>query len=87
MVVAPAAIARSVREGGASGCPSVDSTIIGCDHSEGQRGFAEMRFSGIHVSVFGGYQPSRRPIHWEGAALFRFEAERIRELWVLGPYC
>jgi hypothetical protein len=25
-----------------------------------------------------------RPIHREGAAFFWFEAERIRELWVLG---
>jgi len=23
-------------------------------------------------------------VHWEGAARFRFEAERIRELWVPG---
>jgi hypothetical protein len=35
-------------------------------------------------NVFRGYRPPGRPICWEGAALFRFEAERIRELWVLG---
>jgi predicted ester cyclase len=52
--------------------------------SEGSRAFAKMRFSGIHVGAFRGYQPSGRPVHWAGAALFRFEAARIRELWVLG---
>jgi len=52
--------------------------------SEGQQAFAKMRFSGIHPGAFRGHRPSRRPVHWEGAALFRFEAERIRELWVLG---
>jgi predicted ester cyclase len=52
--------------------------------SEGPRVFAKMRFSGIHVGVFRGYQPSGRAIHREGRALFRFEAARIRDLWVLG---
>jgi predicted ester cyclase len=52
--------------------------------SEGQQAFARMRFSGIHLGVFRGHRPTGRPVHWEGAALFRFEAERIRELWVLG---
>jgi predicted ester cyclase len=52
--------------------------------SEGSQAFAKMQFSGIHVGPFRGYQPSGRPVHWGGAALFRFEAARIRELWVLG---
>jgi predicted ester cyclase len=52
--------------------------------SEGSQAFAKMQFSGIHVGAFRGYQPSGRPVHWGGAALFRFEASRIRELWVLG---
>jgi predicted ester cyclase len=52
--------------------------------SEGQHAFAKMRFSGIHVGVFRGYRPSGRQVHWEGAALFRFEAAQIRALWVLG---
>ena len=51
---------------------------------EGQQAFAKMRFSGIHLGPFRGHRPSRRPLHWEGAALFRFDAKRIRELWVLG---
>jgi predicted ester cyclase len=52
--------------------------------SEGQQAFARMRFTGIHVGAFRGYRPSGRTVQWEGAALFRFEGERIRELWVLG---
>jgi predicted ester cyclase len=52
--------------------------------SEGQQAFAKMRFSGMHVGPFRGRRPTGRPLHWEGAALFRFEAARIRELWVLG---
>jgi predicted ester cyclase len=52
--------------------------------SEGQNAFAKMRFSGTHVSDFRGYKPSGRPVDWLGAALFRFEDDRIRELWVLG---
>jgi predicted ester cyclase len=52
--------------------------------SEGQRAFAKMRFSGIHVGDLRGHRPSGLPVHWEAAALFRFEGGRIRELWVLG---
>lgn len=52
--------------------------------SEGSRAFARMRFSGIHVAEFRGYRPSGLPLHWYGAALFRFEEGRIGELWVLG---
>jgi predicted ester cyclase len=52
--------------------------------SEGHQAFAKMRFSGTHVSVFRGHRPTGLPIRWEGAALFHFEAGRIRELWVLG---
>lgn len=43
-----------------------------------------MRFSGTHVGDFRGYAPTGLPVHWEGAARFRFEDARIRELWVLG---
>ena len=52
--------------------------------SEGSQAFAKMRFSGVHMGAFRGYRSSGRLVHWEGAALFRFEASRIRELWVLG---
>ncbi|MFN7979358.1 MAG: ester cyclase [Vicinamibacterales bacterium] len=52
--------------------------------SEDDRAFARMRFSGRHVGVFRGFAPTHQPVEWAGAALFRFERDRIAELWVLG---
>jgi predicted ester cyclase len=52
--------------------------------TESPYAFARMRFSGVHVGDFRGYAPTGLPLHWEGAAHFRFESARIRELWVLG---
>ncbi|MGH9776592.1 MAG: ester cyclase [Candidatus Acidiferrales bacterium] len=52
--------------------------------AEGSRAFAKMRFSGIHVAPFRGFEPTGKPVQWLGAALFRFENRMIAELWVLG---
>jgi predicted ester cyclase len=52
--------------------------------AEGTQAFAKMRFSGIHVAPFRGYQPTGRPVHWLGSALFVLDGDRIAELWVLG---
>jgi len=52
--------------------------------TEGDRVFAKMRFSGIHVSPFKGYAPTGKPVQWLGAALFRARGPLISELWVLG---
>jgi predicted ester cyclase len=52
--------------------------------SEGPFAFAKMRFGGKHVGDFRGYRPSGLPVHWYGAALFKFEDGCIVELWVLG---
>lgn len=52
--------------------------------SESSKAFAKMRFSGTHVAPFRSYQPSGKPVHWLGAALFRFDRGVIAELWVLG---
>ncbi len=48
------------------------------------RAFAKMHFGGRHVGAFRGFDPTGKPVHWLGAALFHFESERIVELWVLG---
>ena len=48
------------------------------------KAFAKMRFSGIHVATFRGRAPTGKPVHWLGAALFRFEGDHIADLWVLG---
>lgn len=52
--------------------------------AEGDRAFARMRFGGQHVAPFRGYAPTGKPVHWAGAALFRFDRATIAELWVLG---
>ena len=59
-----------------------------CDISEcvteGEQAFAKMLFSGRHVGIFRGYQPTGKLVSWQGAALFRFRDELISDLWVLG---
>lgn len=57
--------------------------IIDCV-AEGDKAFAKMRFGGIHLAPFRGYEPTGKPVHWLGAALFRFDSGCIAELWVLG---
>ncbi len=52
--------------------------------AEGDQAFAKMRFSGRHVALFRGYEPTGKVVQWLGAALFRFENSAIVELWVLG---
>jgi steroid delta-isomerase-like uncharacterized protein len=51
--------------------------------SEESQAFAKMKFSGTHVGPFRNYPPSGLDIAWHGAALFKFEGGRIREIWVL----
>lgn len=52
--------------------------------TEGSRAFAQMRFSGTHQGEFRGYPPTGMPLHWLGAAFFRFDGDSIADLWVLG---
>lgn len=52
--------------------------------NEGDRAFARMRFSGIHVGRFRDWEPTGAPVEWEGAALFTTRDARIISLWVLG---
>ncbi len=52
--------------------------------TEANQAFARMRFSGCHTAEFRGYQATGKRVQWHGAALFRFEEDRIAELWVLG---
>jgi predicted ester cyclase len=52
--------------------------------SHDDRAFAQMRFSGRHVGAFRGFEPTGRPVHWLGAALFHFEGDAIAGLWMLG---
>ncbi len=43
-----------------------------------------MRFSGVHVGPFLGYQPSGRRIEWQGAAFFTARDDLLDPIWVLG---
>jgi len=52
--------------------------------TEPPQAFARMRFSGLHVAPFRGFEPTGKPVHWEGAALFTFRDKAIASLWVLG---
>ena len=52
--------------------------------AEGDTAFARMRFSGLHVAPFRGYEATGKPVHWLGAAFFQFRNEAIAEVWVLG---
>lgn len=73
------AYVRSVR----SALADYHCEILECV-SEGDRAFAQMRFSGRHVEPFRGFPPTGRPVHWLGAALFQFDGPAIARLWVLG---
>jgi predicted ester cyclase len=52
--------------------------------AEGTQAFAKMYFTGIHVAEFRNFLPTHKPVHWLGAALFRFRGNAVSELWVLG---
>ena len=52
--------------------------------TDGDRAAARMRFTGTHRAEFLGVAATGRQVTWAGAAFFRFERERIAELWVLG---
>lgn len=48
--------------------------------AEGDKAFARMLFSGVHRGMFLGFPPTNRRVQWAGAALFRIEAGKIRNL-------
>lgn len=52
--------------------------------TEGIHTVTRMKFSGQHTSVFFGVPPTGKEVSWNGAAFFRIEEGKIKELWVLG---
>jgi len=52
--------------------------------AEGNKVFAKMTFTGIHRDEFMGYPPTRKRVSWNGCALFTFDGELIKDVWVLG---
>ena len=52
--------------------------------SEGDKVFAKMMFTGIHRDDFMGFPPTQKRVSWNGCALFTFDGELIKDVWVLG---
>ena len=52
--------------------------------AEGSKVFAKMTFTGIHRDVFMDYSPTQKRVSWNGCALFTFEGDLIKDVWVLG---
>ncbi len=52
--------------------------------AEGNKVFAKMIFTGIHRDKFMDYSPTHKRVSWNGCALFTFEGELIKDVWVLG---
>ena len=52
--------------------------------AEKNKVFAKMTFTGIHQDEFMGYAPTQKQLSWHGCALFTFEGELIKDVWVLG---
>jgi steroid delta-isomerase-like uncharacterized protein len=52
--------------------------------TQGEKSFAKMSFSGVHVGPFRGYAATGKLVRWHGAALFKIREQQIAELWVLG---
>ena len=52
--------------------------------AEANKVFAKMTFAGIHQDEFMGFNPSQKRVSWSGCALFTFEGELIKDVWVLG---
>ncbi len=52
--------------------------------AESNKVFAKMTFTGIHRDEFMGFNPTQKRVSWNGCALFTFECELIKDIWVLG---
>ena len=52
--------------------------------AEEDKVFAKMTFTGIQRSEFMGHPSTGKRVSWAGCALFTFDGERIKDLWVLG---
>ncbi len=46
--------------------------------------FAKLRFHGIHRREIFGVSPTHRHVWWYGMPVFRFDGDKVRDLWVLG---
>jgi steroid delta-isomerase-like uncharacterized protein len=52
--------------------------------SEGEKAFARLTYTGTHEGELFGVAPTHKEVTYAGAAVFSFDGEKIREVWVLG---
>lgn len=52
--------------------------------SEEKKSFAKLKYSGTHRGEIFGRKPTNKKIHYYGTAVFTFENEKIKDVWVLG---
>ena len=52
--------------------------------SEGDKAFARLTYTGTHEGEIFGVAPTHKKVTYAGAAVFSFDGEKIREVWVLG---
>jgi predicted ester cyclase len=51
---------------------------------EENRVSAKLRFHGRHRKPLFGFTPTGRHVWWNSVAIFTFDGEKVRDLWVLG---
>ena len=51
---------------------------------EGNEACAKLRYHEYHRAELLGYQPTGRHVWWYGTPFFTFDADKVRDLWVLG---
>ena len=52
--------------------------------SEREKAFARLTYTGTHEGEIFGVAPTHKEVTYAGAAVFSFDGEKIREVWVLG---
>lgn len=52
--------------------------------TEKNQSFAKLKYSGTHKGEIFGFKPTNRKIEYYGTAVFTFENEKIKDVWVLG---
>ena len=52
--------------------------------SEGDKAFARLTYTGTHEGELFGVAPTHKEVTYAGAAVFSFDGEKIRQVWVLG---
>lgn len=52
--------------------------------TENNQSFAKLKYSGTHKGEIFGFTPTNKKIEYRGTAVFTFENEKIKDVWVLG---